>query len=599
VGRSRLEQARWADESFEKWSVLIRKLGGEIDPNFRRDVGGLTFIPVAIHGEALDDVVRFNPLRAIRPMPEIRPVPGIDLRALFGKVTPSCAATEGRIPEIVVATFDGGVNAALPHFSPFVVARDLTPEPVDSQFADHGAMVTSALLYGPVRPGNQLPDPTARVVHYRVLPAPAVAGGIDARSYWILDRILEGIKQGDHSLVNLSIGPDECVDDDLEPTRWTTQLDQIARERAVTIVCAAGNNGLDPGQDMNRVLAPSDMVNGIGVGSCAESDVAAKLARAPYSAVGPGREGQRVQPTGVAFGGSSKDMFFALDGRGGVVATAGTSFAAPVVSRGLGELFGYLEPERRQPNIARAFAVHFASRLSRGHRSLELGHGRLPETYRSHLECSSNQCTVLYEEELRRGGVIALRFPFPQGMAPNSPIDIRWTLTFVTEVDTRDASDYTSCGLEVTFRPNSRVRPVYPPRGKKGKAVALHLDRDRTALEAAMAAGAHVSNNPVAHPRWRSKRNEARLRLEGKWETIVCGRVQAEAADLDDPRLDVLYLRRESGVLVSGSTVQPLRIAMLLTITAPEGIPIYDQVASQFTVLVPLVTLPVVLPGVA
>jgi hypothetical protein len=55
-----------------------------------------------------------------------------------------------------------------------VTAVDVTTEPADAMALRHGSMVTSAILYGAIMPGHQLPDPPANVVHHRVLPVPRI-----------------------------------------------------------------------------------------------------------------------------------------------------------------------------------------------------------------------------------------------------------------------------------------------------------------------------------------------------------------------------------------------------------------------------------------
>ncbi len=585
------EQA-WADENFRKWVAYIEKLGGRVDVDYRRDVEHLTFVPVELAGEALDSAAAFNLLRAIRPMPELRPFPEDLLRLTPSPTKPSKAAGEGRVPEVAVATFDGGVNSNLALFRPFVTAVDLTTEPPNATAQRHGSMVTSALLYGSVAPGQQLPDPNATVVHHRVLPVPKHVKA-PLGIYWILDRLVERVRNEGHKLVSLSIGPNEPVEDGQEPTRWTAELDALAME-GVTFVVAVGNNGEDDASlGLNRVLSPGDMVNGISVGACSRSG--APTVRAPYSAVGPGREGQRVAPTGVAFGGSEDEPFIAIESSGRLAHTAGTSFAAPSVARGVANLWSILNEARWTPAHSRVFAAHFAGR-GRGHRQVDLGHGRLPADYQPFFECAPHEVTVLYEEELPRSEVIAMRIPFPTGLPSETEICVEWTMSFVAAIDPRDPCDYALQGLDVTFRPHEHRRKLTNPDDKADSRV-IDMHKDAAEVRRALAMGSRLSE-PIAHGGWRPK-SEVELRSVGKWDTVVRGQVKLDSDALFMPRIDVLHLRRADGRLVSGDGVPALRVTMLLTLKAPVGVEIYDRVASQHPVLVPAVQIPARVPSVA
>lgn len=586
----------WADEHFAKWVAYLRSLGGGVDATMRRDVGGLTFVPVRLSGPAVEQAASFNLLRAIRPMPEVRPFPVSVLRMHPGTTVPSEASREGRVPDDAILAFDGGVNPNLALFRPFVTNEDLTTEPPDPAALRHGSLVTSALLYGAIDPGSQLPDPPARVEHHRILPVPpgeiAVPG---TEIYWILDRIVSKTREKKPSIVSLSVGPNSPVREDAEPTRWTTELDMLAQDLGVTFVTAAGNNGEDDESlGLNRVQSPADMVNGISVGAVSRRCSAKDATRAPYSAVGPGREGQRVQPTGVAFGGSHEEPFVGIDPSGRLTQSQGTSFAAPTAARGLGDLHSLLDKPRRRPEVSRIFATHFAGRR-RGHDSkllVELGHGLLPMSYAEHIECPPNEVTVLFEEQLPRGGVVAFNIPLPEELPARAQIQLDWTLGFSTEVDPRDPSDYTLTGLDVIFRPDAREFSVTDE--SSGQAVRyLHAQRDQQELVSAHLEGRKISALPRSDSSWRATRSEQQLRMAGKWETIVRGRKAKTTERICKPRLDVTYLRREGGQLVSGERVEPLRFAMLVTLRAPKGVDLYDRVAADYPVLAPLVHVPV------
>ncbi len=145
----------------EKWFALVEQRGGRSHREYVRRVGGLTFAPISLRGSAAREVARFNPLRALRPMPPIRPVPTISLRGAgrIGRVTPP-AVVAPLADEPQVAVFDGGVDNRTSASLIFPDAdKDLTTEGVQRQGLDHGTCVVDTTLYGLAQAGSQLPRP--------------------------------------------------------------------------------------------------------------------------------------------------------------------------------------------------------------------------------------------------------------------------------------------------------------------------------------------------------------------------------------------------------------------------------------------------------
>jgi hypothetical protein len=60
-----------------------------------------------------------------------------------------------------------------------------------------------------------------------------------------------------------------------------------------------------------------------------------------------------------------------------------------------------------------------------------------------------------------------------------------------------------------------------------------------------------------------------------------------KALSLHDPKLTVSYLAREGGALTSA---EPLDFAMLVSISAPDGVQLYDAVRQAYPILTPLTT---------
>lgn len=570
---------------FEKWVSFVESLGGEIATDFRRRLRGVTFVPVRLPVDAGEAAAGFNPLRAIRPMPVVRPIPGTPLRlAPTGEVQPQPPAGQRPESDLRVAVFDGGVDNSGPYLAPFVTSNDLSTEPAEDEGVAHGTLVTSAVLYGPMDPGSALATPAVHVDHYRVLPIPG-HDPWDVDLYWILDRIEETLRAHEYQLVNLSLGPDLTAEIDDEPHAWTATLDALAEERGILFVTAAGNNGdLDTASGLDRVQVPADMINGLGVGACDRRAPTGSWRRCGYSAVGPGRAGARIQPVGVAFGGNEPgEPFRGVGSDSRLWGAAGTSFAAPTVVHGLSALAAALGDARSTANNLRAFAVHFAEPPEEGIEPEEVGYGRLLERYGEIWAGESEEVTVLYEDSIERNEVVSLPLALPLDAVAGRTLSIRWTLVYSTVTDPTDAVDYGQAGLESAFRPHARrFRFIDQDSGRS-------LIRDTVADADEVAALLRLGYQPSSVPVTRSPervRNEAMLREEGKWETTVRSAVRMRASGLLEPQITVSYLAREQGSLLADAS--SLDYTLVLTVRAPRGVDLYGATRQQFQILDPV-----------
>lgn len=562
-----------------KWFHLVRLLGGESYQDYSRSVGGLTFAPVRLPAGTIDEVARFNPLRSIRPMPPLRPRPRMATRVASRPSTPPSLDPLHSSPRIAV--FDGGIRSSpggvLP--DPHV---DLTPEPVDDVDVAHGSGVASAVKYGLVRPGEQMHQPPCPVDSFRVLPAPLIPGDLDG--YWVLDEIIKVVSSNEYSIVNLSLGPELATEDTSEPNRWTSELDQLAWEQDVLFVVAAGNDGAeDEATGLNRVQVPGDMVNGLTVGACDADPPTHPWARAPYSSVGPGRHGNRVQPAGVQFGGIENDPFPVLQSDRSFWETWGTSFSAPLLTHALGDLATRLP--QVTPSVLRAFAVHYAER----HRSFrrlvnEVGHGRLPLSFETLLTSSADEAHVLFVDRIERGELLGYRIPAPA--KPTGDIELSLTLAYLSPVEPSEPTEYTRASLETVLRPHQRMHSFRPPDGTNARSSTL----DFTSADALrlMSEGWTMSQEPISKSLGAAPgSSEQRLRDAGKWETVRHHRVKLKKEDIDQPRLELSYVARRTGSLDRSPTEVPFALLVSLRDLSAAGT-LHGHVAAQFPVLAQL-----------
>jgi hypothetical protein len=577
------------DLVLERWSALLIELGGSLHEDFVRSVGNLLFMPITLSEACLDQAARFNPLRVIRPMPHLRKIGPSELRRLdpaAGEAQPPAVQTP---PAHHIAIFDGGIDDSHPLLAPYVKQVHLTDSDIDDEYLAHGMLVTSSALYGHLDLAKAASPPPSSVDHFRVLPRPAGVSHAD-EVYWVIDQVESILRGGPHKLAVLSYGPNQPVDEDFEPHRFTAVLDRLAYIDGIAFAVAAGNNGqaeVSP-LGLDRVQPPADGANVLGVGACIEPGDCEPV-RAHYSAVGPGRAGMRVQPMGVCFGGVAGREFIGAAPGGGLQIDAGTSFAAPSAARGLATLIEPLGAASFDAKTARAFAAHFASGCELTDHDLDqLGHGLLSEDYLSHLDCAPTEITILIEDTLKRGQTKSFPFPVPPG-GLSGKVAMRWTPSFISPTDEEEAVEYTLAGLEVDMRPHKERHTINPPRGSGLRSKVVNTRTDKGLIAKLEGEDWKLSKNAKTRSgdAYRSEQTQSE---EGKWETVVRHDASMLASSLHQPEVWVTYLERAQGELVDAADSIDLDFAMLMTITAPRVVDLYETIAAsaRYSTLVPI-----------
>ncbi|MGP1667774.1 MAG: hypothetical protein ACTS5I_18130, partial [Rhodanobacter sp.] len=156
----------------EAFVEFASQSGVELDQLREYQSRGLWFMPGLANAAAALRLARFAFVRAIRPMPKLRPLKRPQmLRATQAAPDIIFSGEEVLDSSFRVAVFDGG----LPEDHPFGLwANRIEPAPKDGiggpieECVEHGIAVTSALLFGSVRNGLQ-PRPYAGVDHFRAL----------------------------------------------------------------------------------------------------------------------------------------------------------------------------------------------------------------------------------------------------------------------------------------------------------------------------------------------------------------------------------------------------------------------------------------------
>lgn len=498
--------------------------------------GGPTFISCRLNRSALNALAETNPLRAAHPLT----FSGLeDLRSAPTSPAPKPPQTQTK-STIKVGIFDGGTEPTVPLLQGHVeedVSLAIKTAP-DSVYIAHGTAVAGAALYGPlngVAHSAHLPPPPVSVVSIRALP---VSNPKDQDLYEAIDVIENAVpKRKDVKVFNISFGPRGPILDD-PISRFTYVLDSLSFKHKVTFFVAVGNDGHKVGHE--RIQAPSDIVNGLGVGAFTLSG--GRPIVAPYSCRGPGRECGKMKPDLAAFGGCDNfPMHLVSTTSGKKVGHWGTSFASPVAARlGAQAIEGV---ERSSSLLARALLIHSAKHPV-GSPDHDLGHGCIPESVDDLLLCDGGSVTVVFQGDILPAKIVKLPIPLPSDLDIPGKIQIAWTVAGLPPVNPIHPGDYTCCCLEDTFYPHSSVFNYSPPKELKGKPQKLHVEGDKKAIAKLLSQGWTQSLFPVSES-GNTYRSEAERRaLDCKWEPIVRRSKSKFAVGIHEPSLTLHAIGR-------------------------------------------------------
>jgi hypothetical protein len=543
----------WEDAFLEFASAS----GVELDQAREYQSRGLWFMPALASATAAAQLANFAFVRAIRPMPTLRPLkrPQI-LRAIQPVPHIALPSEEAIDSSFRVAIFDGG----LPEDHPFGLwANRIEPaakggigSPID-EYVEHGLAVTSALLFGSVQSGLQS-RPYSGVDHFRVLGDQTT----DAKLYPVMLYIDQILSQSNYEFATLSIGPVEIVGDD-KVTAWTTMLDDHFQQGQMLGTIAVGNAGEAPAP-MNRVQVPSDCVNALAIG--ASNSGAPGWARAPYSCVGPGRAPGLVKPDLLQFGGVADDQFKFVFPGPTIAEAIGTSFATPAVMRIASGVRAHFGTGISTVGI-RALLIHSAENPG-GHPREEVGWGLVPSDLSAITVCPDGSVRVLYQGHLDPSKVIRTEVPLPPGELEGM-VEIAATFCYLCQTDPHTPGDYTRAGLGITFRPHQQKFPKpSPPK--------YRTDPDFPESKAFFEGVGRKTEQALRHDSF-------------KWDTTRHARHRFRASSLDRPVFDIHYQAREPGSSLSPSSAIKLPYALVVTVTASKHPDLYDRVVAYYPTL--------------
>jgi serine protease AprX len=383
--------------------------------------------------EALSRVIG---VRSIAHMPLIRTIRPRMFKPKPLPKLPTRNDVTGDFPVVVVV--DSGITDKIPGLESWVVGRDSQVAP-QYQNTDHGTFVAGLICWGgdlnPTIAG--VDNSPCGVFDLQVIPNYDPAKGdtlalLESEFLVSLEAALQE-HANEYKVWNLSLGTDTVCSLD-EFSALAQELDNLQEKYQVSFVISAGNYDTPPlldfprtaaQLDAGRITTPADSVLGITVGAVSHVDYKKNGPRehdpSAFSRHGAGPN-YVIKPDLVQYGGScSTDLAHIAGIRsvngGGSAEDLGTSFAAPLVSRTLAQIYHQITPTPSSV-LARALLTHHArdprtrQRVPDGDENF-FGFG-LPSPVPYCLECTPYTSTLVFDDVLRPGYFLEWNdFPYP------------------------------------------------------------------------------------------------------------------------------------------------------------------------------------------
>ena len=423
--------------------------------------------------DALSNVIG---VRSVARMPLLRTVrPRMcDPRAL--PKLPSRADLAGDFPIVVVV--DSGVSDQIPDLESWVVGRDSQVAP-PYRNTEHGTFVAGLICWGselnPTITG--IDSNPCGIFDLQMLPNNDPAKGdtlalLESEFLVSLEAALQE-NANKYKVWNLSLGTDAiCSLDEFSPL--AEELDNLQEKYEVSFVISAGNYDTPPLLDFprsatqleaGRITSPADSVLGITVGSVSHVNYKKNGPKehhpSAFSRHGAGPN-YVIKPDLVHYGGSCSTDFAHIAGvrsvsGSGSAENVGTSFAAPLVSRTLAQIYHQITPTP-SPVLARALLTHHArdprtnSRVPDGEENF-FGFG-LPAPVPYCLECTPYSSTLVFEDSLRPGYFLEWNdFPYPPSLHANGKYfgEVWMTVAFRPARGARWGTEYCETNIDAHF----------------------------------------------------------------------------------------------------------------------------------------------------
>lgn len=543
---------------------------------------------VACRNESdVEALSRLVGVRSIIGMPLLRT---IRAKALNERTSPQdlpvAANVEGDFPSVVVV--DSGIDPSIVPLESWVVGRDssvVSP----NQNPTHGTFVAGLIVWGD-RLNQHLPDidtGPCGVFDLQVIPNadPDWGETESITEQEFLQTLETALTQhaNRYKVWNLSLSTSEiCAEDEF--SAFAEELDDLQERYQVSFVIAAGNYETLPLLDYprtaeqraaGRITAPADSVLGITVGAISHLEYKERGPKreepSPFSRHGAGPN-YIIKPDLVHYGGTCTTDTAHVDGvrsitKVGTGEDVGTSFAAPLVSRTLAQIYHQITPTP-SPVLARALLTHHArdprsnSRVPSGEEDY-FGFGRpLPPPYC--LACEPHQSTLIFDDALRPGFFLEWDdFPFPKSLYKGGRFygEVFMTIAFAPARGARWGTEYCETHIDAHFGVYRTV--TSRPDAEGNQRVSEKF----------------VGLVPPEHASTDRLYEEIQIKELRKWAPVRTYHGDLNNGERGERwRLMVRLLTRHGGEDHEARQSQPF--ALIVTIADPEKkAPVYDEMA--------------------
>lgn len=340
---------------------------------------------------------------------------------------------------------------------------------------------------------------------------------------------------------------------------------------------AAGNDGT-LSYPLNRIQAPSDMVNGLAVGAYTFSDSGTKV-RADYSCIGEGREGAKIKPDILDFGGSVSHPFIvASNNKSGITGRIGASFASPLIAHKIGRLMA--GSQNITPHMGRALIIH-SSEYNTNIPIEEQGFGFCPQDIESILTCEDNDVTILYSGKLHTSHTVKLPIFSPRINDVPGMVELKWTIATIVDPYINDADAYTNNCIEDTFYPHDATFNF--SKGSKTKKLNLSNPEHASRVKALLDDGYNRSSFPASKSPKRFATESELRSTDLKWDTIIRKSQRMRGSSLLNPFLTLHAISRND------FDDAYIKYFVAISVTAPKyNGSLYDAILQTNTNLSPI-----------
>ena len=428
---------------------------------------------------SVEDVEALSRVIGVQSVVSMPLIQTIQTKMLNTKPLPSLLTRHeisGDVPVVVVV--DSGISKDIPGLETWVVGRESTVAP-PYRNTDHGSFVAGLICWGselnPTIAGIDT-SPCA-VFDLQVIPNHDPEKGdteslLEQEFLVSLDTALQE-HANEYKVWNLSLGTNSVCSLD-EFSAFAEELDNLQEKYQVSFVISAGNYDTPPllnyprekhQLESGRITTPADSVLGITVGSVSHVDYKTNGPKehhpSPFSRHGAGPN-YVIKPDLIHYGGSCSTDLTHIAGIRSVNGTGsaenlGTSFASPLVSRTLAQIYHQITPTPT-PVLARSLLTHHARDPRTGHRVPDgeenfFGFG-LPSPVPYCLECTPYTSTLVFDDVLRPGYFLEwVDFPYPASLCRNGRYfgEIWMTVAFAPARGARWGSEYCETHIDAHF----------------------------------------------------------------------------------------------------------------------------------------------------